>query len=63
MSANAFAVYVFHAPVVVAFTCFMMYAPVHPLLKFTLVSLTAVPFTFLMCNYLIRKLPLADRIL
>lgn len=62
MSANAFAVYVFHAPVVVSFTCFLMYVPIHPLLKFTLVALTAVPFTFVMCNYVIRKLPLAGRI-
>jgi glucans biosynthesis protein C len=63
MSANAFAVYVFHAPVVVAFTCFIMHVPVHPLVKFAVVSLTAVPFTFLMCNYFIRKLPLADPVL
>jgi glucans biosynthesis protein C len=63
MSANAFAVYIFHAPVVVAFTFFLMFSPLHPLLKFALVSLAAVPFTFLICNYIIRKLPLADRIL
>ncbi len=63
MSKDAFAVYVFHAPVVVAFTCFMKDAPFHPILKFIIVSAAAVPFTFAVCHYCIMKLPLAKRVL
>jgi surface polysaccharide O-acyltransferase-like enzyme len=63
LSKDAFAVYVFHAPVVVAFTYFMKDVPLHPLLKFIIVFTTATPFTFALCHYCIRKIPFAGRIL
>lgn len=62
MSKDAFAVYVFHAPVVVAFTYYAKDLPLCPILKFAFVSVAAISFTFFMCHYFIRKLPLADRV-
>jgi surface polysaccharide O-acyltransferase-like enzyme len=62
LSKDAFAVYVFHAPVVVAFTYFMKDVPVHPLLKFIIVFAAATPFTFAMCHYCIKKIPFAKQI-
>jgi glucans biosynthesis protein C len=63
MSKDAFAVYVFHAPVVVGFTYFMKDVPFYPLLKFAVVFAVAAPFTFALSHYCIRKIPLAGRIL
>jgi glucans biosynthesis protein C len=63
LSKDAFAVYVFHAPVVVAFTYFMKDIPLYPLLKFVIVFAAATPFTFALCHYCIMKIPFAKRIL
>jgi surface polysaccharide O-acyltransferase-like enzyme len=63
MSKDAFAVYVFHAPVVVAFTYYMKDVPLDPLLKFFIVFVAATSFTFALCHYCIMKIPLAKRVL
>jgi glucans biosynthesis protein C len=63
LSKDAFAVYVFHAPVVVAFTYFMKDMPLYPLLKSVIVFAAAAPFTFALCHYCIMKIPFAKRIL
>jgi glucans biosynthesis protein C len=63
LSKDTFAVYVFHAPVVVAFTCFMKDVPLYPLFKFAVVFSAAAPFTFALSHYCVRKIPFAGRIL
>jgi glucans biosynthesis protein C len=58
----AFAAYLFHVPVVVALQYSAGALVLGPLLKFALVSLVAVPLTFVV-SYYIRRLPLAKQVL
>ena len=63
LSRNAYAVYIIHAPVIV-FTALMFRSlSLDPLLKFILVSPLAVALCFLISQTLVRRLPLADRVL
>lgn len=63
LSDNAYSVYVIHAPVIVFFTYAIRDFHIFPLLKFILVSITAVSLCFLISHYLVRKLPYAKKIL
>jgi peptidoglycan/LPS O-acetylase OafA/YrhL len=62
LAGSTYAVYLFHVPVVV----FLQYAIWHidmaVIIKFAIVTLTAIPMTFLISSY-IRRLPLARRVL
>ena len=62
MSANAFAVYAFHAPIIVALT--LLFAPVTllPIVKFIIVAIVGVPICFLFTNFTIQKIPLLRRL-
>jgi hypothetical protein len=62
MSASVYTAYIIHAPVVVLVTLTMRNISLHPLLKFALAVLIAVPLCFALGNF-IRQLPLARRIL
>jgi len=62
MSASVYTAYIIHAPVVVLVTLAMRNISLHPLLKFALAVLIAVPLCFALGNF-IRQLPLARRIL
>jgi len=62
MSASVYTVYIIHGPVIVLLALAMKNIRLYPLLKFALVALIAVPLCFVLAN-LIRKLPLASRIL
>lgn len=62
MSANAYTVYIIHAPVIVFLALGLRNVILDPLLKFILVSPLAVGLCFLLSNY-IRKLPIAGNIL
>jgi len=61
LSAQAYAVYVIHAPIIVCLAIALRGIHLYPLLKFALAVVIAVPLCFL-CGYLIRKLPLARKI-
>lgn len=61
-SANSFATYVIHAPVLIVFALMVREIHLYPLLKFTLVTLAVVPLCFLLAA-LIRQVPGAHRIL
>ena len=56
MSANAFAVYVFHAPVLIAAA--LAFRPIHagPFTKFLLLTVAGVTFTFLLSHLLSRRI-------
>jgi hypothetical protein len=56
MSADAYTVYIFFAPVIVILSLAMVNIGLHPLTKFALVSLAAVPLCFVVGHY-IRKIP------
>ncbi len=59
---GGFWAYLFHVPVVVALQYGVGNIGLGPLVKFGLVSLAAVPLTFVISYYLLR-LPLAKKIL
>jgi len=62
LSRNAYGAYIVQAPVLTAVALAMSDLPYHPLLKFTLAALVAVPLCFAVSR-LLRLLPYADRVL
>jgi surface polysaccharide O-acyltransferase-like enzyme len=62
LSASAYAVYIFHAPIIVLLALSLQNIVMDPLLKFVLVSPLAVCICFTLSNY-IRQLPIARNIL
>ena len=62
MSSNAFSVYAFHTPIIIALT--LLFAPVSliPIAKFAIASLVGVPICFLFTNYIIQKIPILRKI-
>ena len=62
-SANAFAVYVFHAPILIALSRIIsgIHAPL--LLKFVALTLISIAVSYALCSFLFRKLPLLKQIL
>ncbi|OHB66934.1 MAG: hypothetical protein A2Y76_03760 [Planctomycetes bacterium RBG_13_60_9] len=61
-SANSYAAYVIHAPVLIVFALLVRDLHLYPLLKFALVTLVVVPLCFGLAG-LIRRLPGAQRVL
>ncbi len=62
MSDSAYTAYIIHAPVIILLALSVRNVTLSPLLKFAVVSFIAVPLCFALGN-IIRKLPLARRIL
>ena len=62
LSANAYAMYLFHVPVLVALQYASLLVPGSPLLKFALVGVLGVPLTFAL-SHLLRLFPYARSIL
>jgi len=63
LSADAYAVYIVHTPLIVFLSYAMNDITLNPLLKFMLVSLTGVPLCFLVSHYLLKKIPRSSKIL
>lgn len=64
MARDAYAVFIFHAPVIVALTYATKDAlPAYPFIKFLLVFLSGTALCFLICRFLIERLPFADKVL
>jgi len=62
MSVSAYAVYIFHASILVLAAIVLRSTELYPLLKFALAALISLPICF-MVGGLVRRLPLAQRIL
>ncbi|HVS95940.1 MAG TPA: acyltransferase family protein [Puia sp.] len=62
-SDNAFAVYVFHPPILIGITLAMAGLHWIPLLKFVLATLLCIVASFAFCSLIARRLPLLKRIL
>ena len=62
-SANAFAVYVFHTPVLIVITRAIAGLQWLPLLKFLLATLLAIALTYTLSAWVFRKIPLLKNIL
>ena len=63
MSKNAYSVYLIHAPIIVLISYSVQGILIYPLLKFSIVSLIAVPLCFIISHYLIIRIPYANKIL
>lgn len=63
LSRNAYTVYIIHAPVIVFTAILFRNLAIDPLLKFVLVAPLGVALCFLISHFLVRRLPLADRVL
>jgi surface polysaccharide O-acyltransferase-like enzyme len=63
LSANAFAVYVFHAPVLVALALAFRSLHAAPLPKFLILTLSGLTCTFLLAHLLIQKIPALRRVM
>ena len=62
-SANAFAVYVFHTPVLIAISRLASPVQTPLLLKFLFLTIISILVSYALCSLLFRKLPLLRRIL
>lgn len=63
LSENAFCVYVFHPPVLIAITRLLHLYQANPLLKFALATVLAVSATYALSATLLRRIPLLRAIL
>lgn len=63
LSDNSFAVYVFHAPVVVGIGVLLHPVSAPVLLKFLVLALSSLPIVYLLAGFVFRKIPLLKTIL
>jgi surface polysaccharide O-acyltransferase-like enzyme len=63
MSASAFAVYMFHPPIIVAVALLMGPLDIMPVLKWALAVAISVPLCFLIAHYILLRIPLLNKIL
>jgi glucan biosynthesis protein C len=63
LSANAFAVYVFHPPVLIVITRLMSGWQGEALLKFLVATVLSIAATYALCAFVLRKIPVLKRIL
>jgi glucans biosynthesis protein C len=63
LSDNSFAVYVFHAPVLIAIALLLQPLVLHPLAKFFLVAPLAVIATFALTYFVLRRIPLLKKVI
>jgi surface polysaccharide O-acyltransferase-like enzyme len=61
LSDNAFGVFVFHTPLLIGISILLKEITMHPILKFLLVTMIAVPASFLV-SWLIRRVPMFSKI-
>ncbi len=63
LSDNAFAVYVFHAPIIIAVA--QLFGPIHwlPIVKFALMVVVCLPLCFAATHFVFRRIPLLKKIL
>jgi len=62
LAAGTYAVYLFHVPVVVSLQYAIRHAGIAAIAKFAIVTISAIPLTYLFCSY-IRRFPLVRRII
>jgi glucans biosynthesis protein C len=63
MSRNSFTAYLFHTPLLVAVTLALRNVAAPSLVKFVMASVLAVPITFVLSGFLLRKIPGLRRVL
>jgi fucose 4-O-acetylase-like acetyltransferase len=63
LSKNAYTVYIIHAPLLVGLCWLLQGVSIYPLLKFALVAPIAVGLCFLASHFIVRRIPLAEKVL
>lgn len=63
LSDNCFSVYMFHPPILILVTLAMREYAWHPIIKFIVSCVIAVPLCFLASHFILRKIPLLKRVL
>ena len=63
LSDNSFALYVFHAPVLVTISLLFQSLALYPLAKFFLVAAIAIPATFALTYLILRRIPLLKKVI
>ena len=63
LSDSAFAVYMFHPPIIIAVTLAMQTLVLVPVFKWTMASLICVPLCFLLAYYVLLRVPVLNKIL
>ncbi len=63
LSDNAFAVYMFHPPILVAITLLLRPVSLIPIVKWLILCIICVPLCFLAAHFVIRRVPLLKNIL
>lgn len=63
LSDSAFAVYMFHPPIIIAVTLAMQMLIIAPVLKWAMASLISVPLCFLLAYYVLLRVPVLNKIL
>ncbi|WFR59473.1 acyltransferase family protein [Anaerocolumna sp. AGMB13025] len=63
MSGSSFTVYMFHGPIIITLSLILFYVHMHPILKFLTACIIGLPVSFLLCNFIIRRIPILNKIL
>jgi len=63
LAENVFSVYLIHLPIVLALQWLLIPVGIPALCKFFLVGVAAVPLCFLISQYLVRRIPYAERVI
>lgn len=63
MTGEAYSVFIFHSPVVIAVTYAVHGLALWPFLKFTAGFILSTIFSFLISRYIVRRIPFSDRVL
>jgi len=63
LSDSAFAVYMFHPPIIIAVTLAMQMLVIAPVLKWAMASLICVPLCFLLAYHVLLRVPVLNKIL
>lgn len=63
MSTNAFSVYVFHAPILIALSLFVQSIDIVSFIKFIILIPISILICFAFSNFIIRKIPILRKLL
>jgi len=63
LSDNSFAVYVFHAPIVIYLSLRLIPITYSPLIKFSILTLISLPLCFAVSHFILRRIPLLKKVL
>lgn len=63
LSDNAFGVYVFHTPIIIAITLFFKDWVILPFIKFLVMSIICLPICFVVSHLILRRIPLLKKVI